>query len=108
VANGSATAVVGATHGNEVVASGRDRPGRDATDLVRECTPRAEQVASRYVRLPLRLGRDCLCRLAKPTLDVIQDVLRRPTTRPERAAERCDRHHGITDDGSVSPDVSGK
>ena len=48
---------------------------------------RAGRVASPYVRLPLRPERDRLCKPARPTLDMIQDVLRKATTRAERAAE---------------------
>ena len=69
VANGSATAVVGATHGGELVASHRGRTGRDATDLLSGCTPRAERVASRYVRLDFRPEWTSLFGIASPPLD---------------------------------------
>ena len=69
---------------------------------------RAGRVASRYVRLPLRPERDRLCKAARPPTSMIQDVLIRPTTRAERAAEWCDNHHVTKDDGCVPLDVNGK
>ena len=80
----------------------------NGADRVSPFIERAGRVASRYVRLPLRPERDRLCKAARPSTSMIQDVLRRPTTRPERAAEWCARQYGMDDDGSGSPDVSGK
>ena len=87
VANGSATAVVGATHVNELVASDRGKRGRYATDLARGCTPRAETVATRYVRLDVRPARTSLFGIASPPLGLVLDEARGPTTRAGRASE---------------------
>ena len=87
VANGSATAVVGATHVDELVASDRGKRGRVATDLARGCTPRAERVATRFVPLDVRPARTSLFQLASPPLGLVQNEARGPTTRAGRAAE---------------------
>ena len=45
--------------------------------------------------------------LARPPLDLMQDVLRRPTTRAERAAECCNVNRRAVDDGPGPLDTSG-
>ena len=107
VANGSATPVVGATHGGELVASDRGRSGPHATDLLRECTPRAERVASCYVRLDVRLTRTSLFQLARPPLGLMQDEARGPTTRGWRVAECAESCYSVTTSGSVPPEETG-
>ena len=60
MANGSATPVIGATHGDELVASDRGRSGLDAAVLARGLTQRAERVTTRYGRLDVRPARTSL------------------------------------------------
>ena len=78
---------VGATHVDELVASDRGQPGRDAAVLARGRIERAERVASRYGRLDVRPERTSLFQLASPPLGLVQDEARGPTTRAGRAAE---------------------
>ena len=101
VANGSATPVVGATHVDDLVASDRGKRGRDAAVLARGCTPRAERVTSRYVRLDVRPARTSLFQLASPPLGLMQDEARGPTTRAGRAAECSESCYWVTVAGSV-------
>ena len=46
--------------------------------------------------------------LRGPPVDMMQDELRKPMTRAERAAEWCNSHHVTTDDGCGPLDVNGK
>ena len=101
VANGSATAVVGATHGDELVASGRGNRGRGAAVLARGRIARAERVASRFGRLDVRPERTSLFQLASPPLGLMQDEARGPTTRAGRAAECSESCYWVTVAGSV-------
>ena len=99
--------MVGATHGGELVAFDRGRPGRDAADLERGYTPRAERVATRYARPDVRPTRTSLFRIASLTPDMVQDVARRPPAREWRGAECTESCCWVAVAGSVPQEGRG-